>query len=276
LHADESGVNRTGRIDVTSPADTPRLAATVLIVRDAPELQVLMVRRHARMAFGASAWVFPGGKVAGADSAENWPELAGGPLSGAPLALRVAAARETFEESGLLLARRISDGRAPDLDVCSRLDERRADVEADPSLFPRLLHEAGLRLALDHLVHFAHWITPSFEPRRFDTHFFLVAAPEAQCARHDGREAVDHVWEAPSALLERRARGEARLMFPTRLNLSVLARSHSAADAEQAARSRRVVTVEPQVVERDGVKSLLIPEEAGYGLTEERMDQVLG
>ncbi len=261
---------------MTQSADAPRLASTVLLLRDAPDLQVLMVRRSAEMAFGASAWVFPGGKVAEADSGDHWPELASGGLSGAALALRVAAARETFEESGLLLARRISDGGEPDVEVCARLDALRADVEADPSLFPRLLHEAGLRLSLERLAPFAHWVTPGFEPRRFDTHFFLVAAPQGQCARHDGREAVDHVWEAPSAVLARRARGEARLMFPTRLNLSVLARSSSAAEAEQAARGRSVVTVEPQVVVRDGVKSLVIPEEAGYGLTEERMDQVMG
>jgi hypothetical protein len=125
-------------------------------------------------------------------------------------------------------------------------------------------------------VPFAHWITPSFEPRRFDTHFFLVAAPSDQVARHDGREAVDHVWLQPQALLERRLKGEAKLMFPTRLNLEVLAKSASAAAAEQAARAKRVVTVEPQVIDKDGGKYLRIPAEAGYSLTEERIDRVMG
>ncbi len=136
--------------------------------------------------------------------------------------------------------------------------------------------EAGLRLTLDRLIPFAHWITPTFEPRRFDTHFFLVHAPADQVVRHDGREAVDHQWVAPQDLLDRRKQGEAKLMFPTRLNLEVLARSANAASAVAAARAGKVVTVEPRVEERADGKVLIIPAEAGYGLTEERMKEVLG
>ena len=132
------------------------------------------------------------------------------------------------------------------------------------------------RLTLDRLVPFAHWITPSFEPRRFDTHFFLVRAPASQIVRHDGREAVDHEWVAPETLLARRREGQAKLMFPTRLNLEVLARAASAADAEGQARVRTVVTVEPKVEDRADGKVLVIPAEAGYGLSEERMKEVMG
>ena len=114
------------------------------------------------------------------------------------------------------------------------------------------------------------------EPRRFDTYFFLVRAPADQIVRHDGREAVDHSWVAPLDLIEKRKAGEAKLMFPTRLNLQVLARSASAAEAEAAARVVEVVTVEPRVEVRGDAKVLVIPAEAGYGLTEERLSEVLG
>lgn len=254
--------------------DAPKPASTVVLVRDAPGLEVLMVRRSAGMAFGASAWVFPGGKVAAADADPAWDDLSDGNYDHYERSLRIAAAREVFEESGLLLATR--GGDELDAGASARFDALRASVEADPALMLKLVRDAGLRLTLDRLAPFAHWITPSFEPRRFDTHFFLVRAPADQVVRHDGREAVDHQWVAPQDLLARRRAGEAKLMFPTRLNLEVLARSSSAAEAEAAARTRKVVTVEPRVEERADGKVLVIPAEAGYGLTEERMKEVMG
>lgn len=166
----------------------PKPASTVLIVRDeartpaaAAELEVLMVRRSAGMAFGASAWVFPGGKVAEADSDPRWDTLSGGAYDATARALRVAAAREVFEESGLLLATR--SGVEVDAHLATEMDSERARVEQEPGRFLDLIYHAGLLLALDRLVPFAHWITPSFEPRRFDTHFFVVQAPPAQIGR---------------------------------------------------------------------------------------------
>lgn len=260
---------------MSANGEGPRPAATVLLVRDAPGgLEVLMVRRSAGMAFGASAWVFPGGKVAGADADPVWDTLSDGSYDHYERSLRIAAAREVFEESGLLLATR--DGREVDAAGSAAFDERRGAVEADPADFINLVRDAGLRLTLDRLVPFAHWITPSFEPRRFDTHFFLVRAPMDQVVRHDGREAVDHEWVQPSLLLERRLRGEAKLMFPTRLNLEMLNAARNAAEADAAARARPVVTVEPVVEERIGGKVLVIPAEAGYGLTEESLKGVMG
>jgi 8-oxo-dGTP pyrophosphatase MutT (NUDIX family) len=260
---------------MTLAKDPPKPAATVLIVRDAPGLEVLMVRRSAGMAFGASAWVFPGGKVAAADADPEWDALSGGNYSHEERSLRIAAAREVFEESGLLLATH-GDGREVGADECTGLDGMRGVVEKDPAAFLHMVREAGMSLTLDRLVPFAHWITPAFEPRRFDTYFFLVRAPEGQIVKHDGREAVDHSWVAPLDLIEKRKTGEAKLMFPTRLNLQVLAQSGSAAEAETAARSKRVVTVEPRLEDRDGGKVLIIPAEAGYDLTEERISEVMG
>ncbi len=259
-------------------ADLPKPASTVVLLRDAPTarpgLEVLMVRRSAGMAFGASAWVFPGGKVAASDADPAWDALSEGDYDHYQRSLRIAAAREVFEESGLLLA--TGDGRELSANDCARFDAMRGLVEADPSLLLKLVRDAGLRLTLDRLLLFSHWITPTFEPRRFDTHFFLVQAPADQIVRHDGREAVDHAWAAPQDLLDRRRRGEARLMFPTRLNLEVLARSQTVAAAIAAARTQRVITVEPRLEEREDGKVLVIPAEAGYGLTEERMTEIMG
>ena len=263
---------------MTSGNDLLKPASTVLLLRDAPNrqpsLEVLMVRRSASMAFGASAWVFPGGKVAASDADPTWDALSVGDYDLYQRSLRIAAAREVFEESGLLLATR--NGRELDADEFAGFDALRGSVEADPSLLLKLVREAGLRLTLDRLLPFSHWITPTFEPRRFDTHFFLVQAPAYQIVRHDGREAVDHAWVAPQDLLDRRRRGEARLMFPTRLNLEVLARSQTVAAAIAAARAQPIVTVEPRVEEREGGQVLVIPVEAGYDLTEERMTEIMG
>lgn len=262
---------------MTGQNDAPKPASTVVLIRDAQAsggIEVLMVRRSAGMAFGASAWVFPGGKVAVTDADPAWDDHSDGSYGHYARSLRIAAAREVFEESGLLLATR--DGEELSAEACTAFDGQRAGVEAQPGLFLDLVRGAGLRLTLERLTPFAHWITPTFEPRRFDTHFFLVRAPSVQVAKHDGREAVDHEWVRPVDLLERRKRGEAKLMFPTRLNLEVLARAANAAEAEAAAPGDNVVTVEPQVVERADGKVLVIPAEAGYGLTEERMGNVLG
>jgi len=251
---------------MTGTDDRPRPASTVILVRDAPDLEVLMVRRHAAIAFGADAWVFPGGKVSAAD--------APGDIDDAEAAFRFAAARETFEETGLLLARR-SDGGFATAEDCGALADWRPRVEADPALFPRMLGEAGLEAALDCLLPFAHWITPTFEPRRFDTRFYLAAAPHEQVARHDGREAVDHAWVAPQAILDQRSRGEARLMFPTRLNVELLAGCRRVEEAEALARARPAVPVLPLVSERDGRRWLTIPAEAGYSVVEETLDNVM-
>src|ERR1700754_204304 len=108
---------------MTAATDLPKPASTVVIVRDAPGLEVLMVRRSAGMAFGASAWVFPGGKVAAADSDPAWDDLSDGSYDHYERSLRIAAAREVFEESGLLLATR--DGRELDADAFAGFDAMR-------------------------------------------------------------------------------------------------------------------------------------------------------
>ena len=202
-----------------------RPAATVLLVRDGPEgLQVFMVVRHHKIDFASGALVFPGGKVEEEDIS-----LAGGDTE---LASRLAAIRETFEECGVMLASPSAGGAST--------------AAAQGASFRELLDARDWRTALAALTPFAHWITPPILPKRFDTRFYIVAAPPDQAAAHDGGEAVDSVWIEPARALAEAAEGRRTLVLATRLNLELLGQSASAAEAIAAAAARRIVTVEPR------------------------------
>ena len=236
----------------------PRLAATVLLVRDRPGgLEVFMVERHHQIDFATGALVFPGGKVDESDSDPRWRARCGESLAGddAARALRVAAIRETFEECGVLLARA----------------RGAAQLAAPPTLgssdedFLTLIERADLLLACDRLVPFAHWITPAMVPKRFDTHFFIAIAPEDQLALHDGSESVDSVWISPRGALREAEAGRRTIIYPTLMNLVRLAESVDVATALERARAKRIVTVQPSLARRaDGKPELSIPADAGY------------
>ena len=238
---------------MTGPA-TPRPASTMMLLRDGPAgLETFMVVRHRQIEFASGALVFPGGRMEAADAALA-ASLAGAADPLAPF--KVAAIREAFEECGVLLAHArgeddlVPPGRVENLD------------RAAP--FAELLARENLAPAVDRLVPFAHWITPVFLPKRFDTRFFLALAPPGQALAHDGREAVDSIWISPrDALAERGKRF--KLLFPTERNLWKLAAHADAASALAAARAGAIVTVLPEAVEVDGGPGLRIPAEAGYG-----------
>jgi len=118
---------------------------------------------------------------------------------------------------------------------------------------------------MDALVHWAHWVTPASRSKRFDTQFFLAAAPPDQLAVHDGLESVDSVWIAPARAVAEAGSGERRLVFATRKNLEKLARHASVADAVAAARAAAVVRVEPEMVRAGEGWRIRIPAEADYG-----------
>jgi hypothetical protein len=130
--------------------------------------------------------------------------------------------------------------------------------------FAQILIRHDLVLALDLLVPYAHWITPEKMPKRFDTWFFLAAAPPEQVGAHDGKEATDSIWLSPRQALEGGDSGRFKLPFPTTRNLIKLGKQRSVAAALEDARQRPIVTVMP-VMTKDGDKrQLLIPAEAGY------------
>ena len=129
-----------------------------------------------------------------------------------------------------------------------------------------MLKGEGLVPATDVLVHFAHWITPANQPKRYDTQFFLATAPADQLALHDGHEAVDSIWIRPCDALAGTEAGRFKLVFATQKNLEKLSRADSVRDALGKAASSRVVTVLPRGTRLEGTRRLLsIPSEAGYG-----------
>lgn len=249
------------------PLAEPVLSATILMVRDAPALQTFMAVRHHQIDFASGALVFPGGKVTDDDRDPGWAGRLDGDL-GALTLVGIAAVRETFEESGLLLCRDASSrGVGAPLvgpDIARSLAPHRTAVDRAEESFLDLLAANGLVVALDRLVYFAHWITPEFMPKRFDTHFFLARAPRGQVAAHDGREVTDSAWLEPVDALARAASGSATVLFPTRLNLEVLTQAETVDAALEIAGARPIVPVMPVIESRDGVDWLTIPEEAGY------------
>jgi len=244
-----------------SEAAPPRPASTLLMLRDGPAgLETFMVVRHHEIDFASGALVFPGGRMEPPDAELAASLGAVGDRARQnvdPLApLKIAAIREAFEECGVLIARPAGeDGLVP---------AARAAALDRAAPFAALMTREGLVPAIDRLVPFAHWITPAFLPKRFDTHFFLAIAPPDQTLAHDGREAVDSVWISPRAALAERG-GRFRLLFPTERNLWKLSAHSDAASALAAARARPIVTVMPERIEVDGGPGLKIPAEAGYG-----------
>jgi len=262
-----------------SKTATPRLSATVLLVRDQSALEVLMVARHYEIDFAAGALVFPGGKANEEDESAAWEAYADGNFDTAQRAARITAIRETYEESGVLLARpKKLRGEGADLvgaDIAEKLAPFRATVDRREQSFLELIKEHDLVLATDALIHFGHWITPAMMPKRFDTHFYLVKAPSGQIASHDGRETTDAVWLNPLKALDMEEAGQATIIFPTRMNLRKLGAAKTCAEIDQLFMGQPVVSVLPEVSKTDaGEPCLNIPAEAGYGQTVELLSNV--
>jgi 8-oxo-dGTP pyrophosphatase MutT (NUDIX family) len=213
--------------------------------------------------------VFPGGKMDPSDVDPGLRARSTGAegLDAEAVALRVAAIRETFEECGVLLARprgcaELVSGRQ----LRELVERHRRAVHAREIRMAEVAEREDLELACDVLVPFAHWITPEMLPRRFDTHFFVVAAPGDQVAQHDGVESVDSLWIEPTHALEETRGGRRTMMPPTLLNLQKLGRSRNVAEALERARREPIVTVLPRVESGPDGPQFRIPPEAGYDL----------
>jgi 8-oxo-dGTP pyrophosphatase MutT (NUDIX family) len=256
------------------PANTiaPRPASTILLLRDSAansgEIEVFMMVRHYEIDFNSGALVFPGGSVdKGDQEIIARPELysSGEGLDAVSLSFRIAAIRETFEESGILLARSsgstalVDAKRAGEIEAASR-----AALCEGKTTFVDVLAENGLRLALDELVPYAHWITPEGMPKRFDTWFFLAAAPPEQVGAHDGKESTDSIWVSPREALQGGESGRFKLPFPTTRNLIKLGKQTSVRAALDDSRGKSIVTVIPVMTKLDGGRQLRIPADAGY------------
>lgn len=269
--------------------ETPRDAATVVLLRDSAEgLQVLLQRRSAQMSNMAGVYVFPGGKLEKADSdAESTALLdqdaqtlhagLGEPNLSEPQAngLYVAALREALEECGMLLATH-GDPQAQEAnaaDLAALAQSARAQLRSGKP-FAQVLAERELRLATRQLVPWSRWITPvspSMATRRFDTRFFLAAAPAGQTAQHDNEEATTSVWLEPRTALEQYRDGLITLAPPQIMSLVQLARHTSVEQALHAARGRRPATIQPEPFMQDGARVICYPGDPQHPVRERAM-----
>jgi 8-oxo-dGTP pyrophosphatase MutT (NUDIX family) len=256
-------------------AAQPRHAATVVLLRDgASGIEGYLLRRQKTMAFAAGMYVFPGGSVDPRDEAlpdSHWV----GPRAAdwAPIltaddavakALVCAAVRETFEESGVVLAGSDADNVVADTTADDWETDRLALLDRSLSL-AAMLDRRGLVLRADLLRPWAHWITPEVEPRRFDTRFFVAALPTGQRTRDVGGEADKVTWIRPADALAAFERGEIGLMPPTAFTLGELAAYDTVQDVLAAGDARDVKPVLPKILVTDDDEAhLLLPHDEGY------------
>jgi 8-oxo-dGTP pyrophosphatase MutT (NUDIX family) len=234
-----------------------------------------MVVRHHEIDFASGALVFPGGKVDAADSDPRLPALCSGAggLSAAELAFRVAGIREAFEEAGILLARPHGSADFIPAAALKPIEDRyrQALVKGEVTM-AGLAAAEGLTLACDVLLPYAHWITPTFVPKRFDTRFFVAAAPADQLALHDGHESVDSVWIQPAQAIAEAEAGRRTMLFPTKLNLMKLAEIPTVAGVLAHYGQHMPAPILPVIETREGRRFLTIGKESGYAIYEREMD----
>jgi 8-oxo-dGTP pyrophosphatase MutT (NUDIX family) len=267
-----------------------RPAATVLLVRDVvgddadPAIEVCMLRRNLGASFAAGAHVFPGGSVDEADGDAEFETLCRGRtdaeasatlgVAQGGLSFWVAAVRECFEEAGVVLAYPPSAGEdvgSPDLldasdpMVRERFAAHRHALNAGTDRFLDVCRAEGLELATDALHYISRWITPGFMPKRFDTRFFVCAAPPGQVALHDDAETIATVWLRAADALDRSRRGELDLLPPTLANLKTVGRFATTAELLDAAATMvEMPAMEAVVATEAGEFKVLRPGDDGY------------
>jgi 8-oxo-dGTP pyrophosphatase MutT (NUDIX family) len=239
----------------------PRAAATIVLLRDgAAGMELLLMRRSRKAGFVPGAYVFPGGRVDNSDALpavvslldDLDPDTARDRLEheGEPpaIAYYLAALREAFEETGIMVGLR-SDGSAPPTAAeDSAIDEIRDALMGDRMGFDEAIARMECRIAGDAIEYIAHWITPEPEPRRYDTRFFAAKVRSGSTAIVDPREMTDALWLSPHEALERLDRGELPMVFPTIKTIEALSRYGSADEALEGYGAAPVRTILPTLV----------------------------
>lgn len=264
------------------PAE-PVPAATIMLLRDAPDSpEVLMLERHASSDFLPDLYVFPGGRVDPGDheladrveglTAAQAVERAPSVDADAALSFFVAAIRETFEEAGVLLARQRGESALVSGALAAELSTHRLEMQAGKRSLRQIVEEYDLDLAAGCLSVHGHWITPEIVPKRFDTLFFAAAAPADHQAAHDGIESSNHVWIRPAEAIAQAKQKQKQMIFPTLANLQTISGFDRVEDAIASSRRRKVVPVLPTVAGDGDARKLVIPSDAGYPTTEEKLE----
>ena len=253
------------------PSVTARPAATVALLRDAATgFEVWLMRRVAQMAFAAGMTVFPGGRVEPQDRVADVPWIGRAPASRHPAsaaearAAMIAAVRETFEETGVLLTR---PPHAEVDDDGGRLTDERRRVEAGELPFGRLLAGRGLAVDAGLIRPWARWITPALESRRYDTWFYVAALPTGSHARMVTSEAHQADWLRPADALAEHQAGRRPMLPPTVVTLQELAGFGRVDDVLAAAEGRPLDPVEPHIgVAADGGRAVILPDGRAFRL----------
>ena len=251
-----------------------RPASTVVLLRpSATRFDVFLVRRNDSVAFMGGAHVFPGGRVDPGDAIDTGALTTGSDAAArrmtdlprdSAIAHHVAAARELFEEGGVLLARRDGHLIATDGEGPTPFAARRRDLLAGTVTFADLIRSGRLVLALDELTYFAHWVTPEIETKRFDTRFFIARAPDGQTPAHDESETVHSEWLDPADAIARCLADEIALPPPTWTTLRDLARFATVEDVMRWASTKPVPRVQPKFVTRDDISFVCYPGDPLY------------
>lgn len=261
-------------MDSPDPEQVPvRDAATVMLLRDGSDgPEVCLMQRNLNSDFVGGAYVFPGGAVdpadADADVADRCPDLDDAEasrrlgLAVGGLAFWVAAIRESFEEAGVLLARH-ADGRRLDLSgpgTAERFAGHRDDVDNERRTIAEVAVQEDLHLDVGQLHYFSRWITPLGAHRRYDTRFFVCAAPEGQEVVEDSRELIGTQWLTPAEALRRHDAGDITMIFPTVRTLVALSRFDRAdAVLDHARAQSRVEGILPTISDGDDGMRIVLP-----------------
>ena len=252
-------------VDSGQPVAEPRDASTVVLLRDGDGqpggLEVYLLRRVDQMAFAGGFCVFPGGGVDPRDfdqeigwagpSAAEWSSMLGTSEQHAR-ALVCAAVRETFEESGVLLAG-FSDSSVVDDTTGDDWEADRLALETRELSFTSFLAQRGLVLRTDLLGFWGSWITPVFEPRRYDTRFFVAALPEGQVTRDVSTESSQVMWKPVREVIADVDADRLAMLPPTYATCLELFSSRSVASAVASASERDRTPILPEMqIDPDG------------------------
>src|SRR5690625_353335 len=252
------------------PTTNPAIPAATLILfreRDNRPAEHLMIERARNLKFAAGAMVFPGGRVDEQDHQIAIERARNKPADLDDAAARVAAIRETIEETGVAV------GIDPLPDAATLTDWRIALNQGES--FASLLADSRAKLDLNQLISSARWLPNFAGLRRFDTRFYLARMTANVSVQVDGGEATRHVWMTAQRLLEDAEAGRHHMIFPTRRNLERLAAFPAFEAAAAHARTIEPRTITPWVQTIDGQKWLCIPDDAGYPIVRAPLAEAL-
>lgn len=262
--------------------ERPFDAATVILVRETEGecFELFLMKRHGGNSFMAGAYVFPGGMLEHADLDSQLQEdildfegsaaeLLQEPDLGEPRAraLFLCAARELFEETGVLLA--VVNG-LPAMGNLPQLFSQRLPLQKGERQFSEFARSENLSFLPGRLIPYSRWITPVVEPKRFDTRFFLARLPQGQTAEHDGVELVDSLWVTPAQALKRHDQGELSLMPPTLKTIEELSEFDTLESLLDQARRERIFPIMPEAFVQERGVGVRLPYDPQYANEEYR------